>query len=82
MAQEGEDIRSEIYDQRQLGYAVLKQVLKTEEVQGLLDHDHRLRVAAKAPNKEDKKTCEELAVQILAIHVKQVPGFLSSAEGR
>ena len=43
MAQEGEDIRSEIYDQRQLGYAVLKQVLKTEEVQELLDHYHRLR---------------------------------------
>ena len=43
MAQEGEDIRSEIHDQRQLGYAVLKQVLKTEEVQELLDHYHRLR---------------------------------------
>ena len=43
MAQEGEDIRSEIYDQRQLGYAVLKQVLKTEEVQALLEHYHSLR---------------------------------------
>ena len=43
MAQEGEDIRSEIHDQRQLGYAVLKQVLKTEEVQELLDHYSRLR---------------------------------------